>query len=170
MDVPDRRTRGRAAIRSVARDRDLPTDLTILSERWNTVALLGDSGVVARAATLSDLACEDPLAVSGREVETCRELARRGAPVAAPIGEVTQIEGVPVSLWERVDGVMGEASEDERGVSLWKGAFQRLVRNPSAIVGAVIVALFVLVIGGFIGVVASTGAINAGIGPNGLPV
>lgn len=111
MDVPDRRTRGRGAIRSVARDRDLPTDLTILSERWNTVALLGDSGVVARAATLSDLACEDPLAVSGREVETCRELARRGAPVAAPIGEVTQIEGVPVSLWERVDGVMGEASE-----------------------------------------------------------
>ena len=46
---------------------------------------------------------------------------------------------------DSLSAVMGEASEDERGVSLWKGAFQRLVRNPSAIVGAVIVALFVLV-------------------------
>ena len=34
---------------------------------------------------------------------------------------------------------------DERGTSLWQGAFQRLRRNPSAIIGAVIVAVFVLV-------------------------
>jgi peptide/nickel transport system permease protein len=33
----------------------------------------------------------------------------------------------------------------ERGVSLWRGAFQRLRRNPSAIIGSLIVLLFVLV-------------------------
>ena len=36
-------------------------------------------------------------------------------------------------------------SHDERGTSLWQGAFQRLRRNPGAIIGAVIVAVFVLV-------------------------
>lgn len=35
--------------------------------------------------------------------------------------------------------------DDERGVSLWQEAFRRLRRNPAAIVGAVILALFVLV-------------------------
>ena len=35
--------------------------------------------------------------------------------------------------------------DDARGVSLWRGAFRRLRRNPTAIVGAVIVLLFVLV-------------------------
>jgi len=34
---------------------------------------------------------------------------------------------------------------EERGTSLWKGAFQRLLRDPFAIAGAVIVAVFVLV-------------------------
>ena len=34
---------------------------------------------------------------------------------------------------------------DEHGTSLWRGAFQRLVRNPVAIIGAVIVGIFVLV-------------------------
>ncbi|MCX4388992.1 ABC transporter permease [Micromonospora peucetia] len=37
------------------------------------------------------------------------------------------------------------AREDERGVSLWKEAFRRLRRNPAAIVGAVILSLFLLV-------------------------
>ncbi|WP_433388487.1 ABC transporter permease [Micromonospora sp. KLBMP9576] len=37
------------------------------------------------------------------------------------------------------------ARDDERGVSLWKEAFRRLRRNPAAIVGAVILSLFLLV-------------------------
>ena len=41
---------------------------------------------------------------------------------------------------------LGLVPEDEvHGVSLWRGAFRRVRRNPSAIVGAVIVLLFVLV-------------------------
>jgi len=40
---------------------------------------------------------------------------------------------------------MGDVAPDEEGTSLWKGALQRLVRNPLAIVGAVIVTGFVLV-------------------------
>ena len=39
---------------------------------------------------------------------------------------------------------MGDVEIDEEGTSLWRGAFQRLRRNPSAIIGAVIVAGFVL--------------------------
>ncbi|MGW3946016.1 ABC transporter permease [Micrococcus endophyticus] len=38
-----------------------------------------------------------------------------------------------------------EAAADARGTSVWGAAFQRLRRNPAAIAGAVIVALFVLV-------------------------
>ena len=34
---------------------------------------------------------------------------------------------------------------EERGTSLWMGAFQRLKRSPSAILGTIIVALFILV-------------------------
>ena len=41
--------------------------------------------------------------------------------------------------------LMGDGVADDRGTSLWRGAFHRLRRNPSAIIGAVIVALFVLV-------------------------
>ena len=48
----------------------------------------------------------------------------------------------PAALTE----VMGaDALADETGTSLWQGAFQRLRRNPSAILGAIIVVLFVLV-------------------------
>lgn len=39
---------------------------------------------------------------------------------------------------------MGDVAADEEGTSLWKGALQRLIRNPSAIIGAAIVAAFVL--------------------------
>jgi len=48
----------------------------------------------------------------------------------------------PAALTE----VMGaDPLADETGTSLWQGAFQRLRRNPSAILGAIIVVLFVLV-------------------------
>lgn len=64
-------------------------------------------------------------------------------PNAAPDGGVPGGGIVrPTSLTE----AMGEISGgNETGTSLWVGAFRRLRRNPSAIVGAVIVALFVLV-------------------------
>lgn len=42
------------------------------------------------------------------------------------------------------EGLLG-APQDERGTSLWQGAFRRLRRNPSAIVGAAIVLVLVLV-------------------------
>ncbi|MFI7021121.1 ABC transporter permease [Micromonospora sp. NPDC049900] len=37
------------------------------------------------------------------------------------------------------------AREEERGVSLWQDAFRRLRRNPAAVIGAVILAIFVVV-------------------------
>ena len=43
------------------------------------------------------------------------------------------------------DVIAGITHDDERGVSLWRGAVRRLVRNPSAILGAALVLLFVLV-------------------------
>jgi peptide/nickel transport system permease protein len=46
---------------------------------------------------------------------------------------------------EALAALMGEGGTDDRGTSLWRGAFQRLRRNPSAVIGAVIVAVFVLV-------------------------
>jgi peptide/nickel transport system permease protein len=42
-------------------------------------------------------------------------------------------------------GGLSELSDDAPGLSLWKGAWQRLRRNPTAIVGALIIAGFVLV-------------------------
>ena len=45
-----------------------------------------------------------------------------------------------------LEAVMGpDPLADEAGTSLWRGAFQRMRRSPSAIVGAIIVAAFVLV-------------------------
>ena len=41
--------------------------------------------------------------------------------------------------------LMTDPLHDERGTSLWQGAFQRLRRSPGAIIGVVIVAAFVLV-------------------------
>ncbi|MGW4497059.1 ABC transporter permease [Micromonospora sp. NPDC004336] len=47
---------------------------------------------------------------------------------------------------ERIDRLSELAArDDERGVSLWQEAFRRLRRNPAAIIGAVILVLFVLV-------------------------
>jgi peptide/nickel transport system permease protein len=45
-----------------------------------------------------------------------------------------------------IDDIVGHVGhDDERGVSLWRGAFRRLRRNPSAIIGAAIMLAFVLV-------------------------
>lgn len=40
---------------------------------------------------------------------------------------------------------LAESGDSDRGTSLWRGAYQRMVRNPGAIFGAIIVAGFVLV-------------------------
>ena len=42
-------------------------------------------------------------------------------------------------------GIPGELPDDAPGQSLWRGAWQRLRRNPTAVVGAVIIAAFVLI-------------------------
>jgi peptide/nickel transport system permease protein len=44
-----------------------------------------------------------------------------------------------------IDDLVGHVGHDERGVSLWRGAWRRLRRNPSAIVGAVLMGAFILV-------------------------
>ncbi|WBB65970.1 ABC transporter permease [Micromonospora sp. WMMD812] len=48
---------------------------------------------------------------------------------------------------EKIDrlGELAAARDDEQGVSLWREAFRRLRRNPAAIVGTVILGLFLLV-------------------------
>ncbi|KXK58231.1 ABC transporter permease [Micromonospora fluostatini] len=48
---------------------------------------------------------------------------------------------------EKIDRLaeLAAVRDDERGVSLWQEAFRRLRRNPAAIVGAVILVIFVLV-------------------------
>lgn len=45
----------------------------------------------------------------------------------------------------RISDLVGAIGEGERGVSLWLGAWQRLRRNPVAIVGAAIVFAFLLI-------------------------
>jgi peptide/nickel transport system permease protein len=42
-------------------------------------------------------------------------------------------------------GSLVPLTEEDRGVSLWRGAWRRLRRNPSAIIGAVLVAVFVII-------------------------
>lgn len=110
----DRRQRARAAIQLLAGTMGLPTELTILSERWNTVARLGDAPVIAKAATLADLAKSDPLHWFRLEVDTCRTLAHGGAPVHQPYGDgLYVVDGLAITLWHEVDGVMGESTERE---------------------------------------------------------
>jgi peptide/nickel transport system permease protein len=47
---------------------------------------------------------------------------------------------------EKIDRLAELAARDEeRGVSLWQDAFRRLQRNPAAIIGAVVLTVFVLV-------------------------
>jgi peptide/nickel transport system permease protein len=58
-------------------------------------------------------------------------------PEGSPGGD--PVPGLPSAL------VPDAAAADERGTSLWRGAWRRLRRDPAAIVGAVIVLAFVLV-------------------------
>ena len=58
---------------------------------------------------------------------------------------MTALDTVAPQRPQALAQLMGDGVADDRGTSLWRGAFQRLRRNPSAIIGAVIVALFVLV-------------------------
>ena len=46
---------------------------------------------------------------------------------------------------ESLTALMDHSVSDERGTSLWQGAFQRLRRNPGAIIGAVIVLAFIVI-------------------------
>lgn len=56
--------------------------------------------------------------------------------------DIVTVEERPKALIE----AMGDQTDDTTtGTSLWAGAFQRLRRNPSAILGAVIVSAFVIV-------------------------
>ncbi|MGA8257281.1 MAG: ABC transporter permease [Nocardioides sp.] len=42
-------------------------------------------------------------------------------------------------------GTSGQDDDDERGASLWSGAWKRLRRNPSAIIGAIVIVVFVAI-------------------------
>jgi peptide/nickel transport system permease protein len=53
--------------------------------------------------------------------------------------------GVPPGRGRLDELIAARVVDAERGVSLWRGAWHRLRRNPVAILGAVIVGLFVLV-------------------------
>jgi peptide/nickel transport system permease protein len=46
---------------------------------------------------------------------------------------------------ESLNALMDHSVSDERGTSLWQGAFQRLRRNPGAIIGTVIVLAFIVI-------------------------
>jgi peptide/nickel transport system permease protein len=58
---------------------------------------------------------------------------------------MTALEPTQTTRPESLTALMDHSASDEHGTSLWQGAFQRLRRNPGAIVGAVIVLLFVLI-------------------------
>lgn len=119
MAGTDRRGRARTAMQTVAARYDLPSDLHILSERWNTVARLGDSGVIAKAATLAHLARSDPAHWFQLEVDVCAELFTRGVAVQRPYSpDAIVVDDLPVTLWHEVEGVMGDCTEDELVQSL----------------------------------------------------
>ncbi len=114
MGDTDLRAQGREAIRQAASAYGLPTELVILSERWNTVAQLGSSGVIGKAAPIGHLARRSPARWYQLELLACRQLRAKGAPVQRPyVGRVFMPGGssVPVSLWHAVPGEMGTASE-----------------------------------------------------------
>lgn len=58
---------------------------------------------------------------------------------------MSAIDPVQASRPESLTALMDDSVSDERGTSLWRGAFQRLSRNPSAIFGALIVLAFVII-------------------------
>lgn len=53
---------------------------------------------------------------------------------------VDPLAGRPAALAD-----LTRTDDSDRGTSLWRGAFQRMIRNPGAIIGTIIVAGFVLV-------------------------
>lgn len=111
MENTERRELARSAIQELANEFNLPTELDVLSERWNTVARLGSSGIIAKAATLADLVLDNPQWSFMIEVEVCRYLSTRHAPVQHPFGEgFYTVSGLPITLWHEIDGEVGEAS------------------------------------------------------------
>jgi peptide/nickel transport system permease protein len=58
---------------------------------------------------------------------------------------MTALDPTPATRPASLSELMDTSISDERGTSLWQGAFQRLRRNPGAIIGAAIVVVFVLV-------------------------
>jgi peptide/nickel transport system permease protein len=55
---------------------------------------------------------------------------------------------IPLSAGDATPGAVGPglpAPDDERGTSLWRGAWRRLRRNPSAIAGSLIMLVFVVI-------------------------
>jgi len=58
---------------------------------------------------------------------------------------MTALEPTSTIRPESLSALMDTSISAERGTSLWQGAFQRLRRNPGAIIGASIVAVFVVV-------------------------
>jgi uncharacterized ion transporter superfamily protein YfcC len=85
------------------------------------------------------------------------ELDENGQPIP---GTYTQVEQNPQrivvdSLLAPINGLYGIESAEDGSVSVW---------NSGELFGAIDVALFILVIGGFLGVTMKTGAIQSGIG------
>ncbi len=85
------------------------------------------------------------------------ELDENGQPIP---GTYTQVEQNPQrivvdSLLAPINGLYGIESAEDGSVSVW---------NSGELFGAIDVALFILVIGGFLGVTMKTGAIQGGIG------
>ena len=116
MAAIDRRERARGAIQTLAAELNLPTELTILSERWNTVARLGDSQVIAKAATLANLCRLDPQHWFDQEACVCADLAANGAPVHVPWNGSRSAyvrNGLPITLWQRIDGEPAGSSAEE---------------------------------------------------------
>jgi uncharacterized ion transporter superfamily protein YfcC len=85
------------------------------------------------------------------------ELDENGQPIP---GSYAQVEANPQrivvdSLLAPINGLYGIESAEDGSVSVW---------NSGELFGAIDVALFILVIGGFLGVTMKTGAIQGGIG------
>lgn len=116
MAGTDRRTIARESIQSLAEELDLDSTLDILSERWNTVAVLGGAQVVAKTATLAHLSRVDPERWFAQEVRVCAELTALGAPVQRPFLGLESCfvrNGIPITLWHQITGEMAGSSESE---------------------------------------------------------
>lgn len=123
MAAIDRRTRASGAIQTLAAELGLPTDVTVVSERWNTVARLGESDVIVKVATLAELSRLDPLHWFEQEVRVSTELTALGAPVQVPwdgIGSYHIRDGLPMTLWQRIDGEVAGSAEPDLVDSLAK--------------------------------------------------